>query len=392
MTAYFNIRKTPYSAVGDYATDDTAAIQAAINDAEAVGGRLIAPPGRYHTTAPMVISDHLLFDGDGYPDDGGALYAAGYGGIPLAFNNNMKGTIFYPGCHDCFQNVSNNAVQMQGFQIAYNQSAPSGSNLAAIRNSPTTGVNVNSVFRDIAIQAADNGVVLNNMLHFRIDNVNTLNGFQNSISISNAAYPSFGDSSIQNCTLWGSKVLTAHINVGSHGGLRIINNKFNDGDPTASCGILFNPSLSVIQNMEPVVIVGNSVEGQAVGICFVNAHPTTATMTEVVITGNQIWAGTNAILANTSGTSQWLAGFTITGNVMMTLNGAAQPVVLIDNASMGVITGNQFAFSGSPGGTGVILGAQTSNINVQSNVYGANIITPVNNAAGTANRVGGGSA
>lgn len=390
MTAYFNIKESPYGAVGDYVTDDTTAIQAAINDAEAVGGRLIAPRGCYHTTAPLVISDHLLIEGDGYPDDGGALYAAGYGGIPLVFNNNMKGTVFYPNAHDCFQVTSNNAVQMQQFQICYNQSAPSGSNLIAIHNSPASGINCHSVFRDIGIQNADNGILMNNMLEFRIDNINILYSFINSIVISNPAYPSFGDSFIQGCTLWGSKVLTAHINVMSHGGLRIINNKTNDGNPTTSVGVLFNPTLTVAQNMEPIVMAGNSLEGQAVGICFVNAHPTTASMTEVVITGNQIWAGTNAILANTSGTTKWLAGFTICGNVLMTLNGSTQPVILIDNASMGIITGNQIAFSGSPGGTGIILGAKTSGINVQSNVYGANITTKVNNA-GTGNTIGGGS-
>ena len=385
----FNIKKSPYSAVGDYVTDDTAAIQAAINDAEAVGGKLIAPYGRYHTSAPLVISDHLLIEGDGYSDDGGALYSAGYGGIPLVFNSNLKGTVFYPGAHDTFQVTSNNAIQMQGFQICYNQSAPSGSNLIGIHNSPTSGINCRSVFRDIAIQNADNGIFMNNMLEFRIDNVNVLNGFTNSVVIGNPAYPSFGDSSIQNCTLWGSKVLTAHINVMSHGGLRVINNKLNDGNPTASSGILFNPSLSVAQNMEPVVVVGNSIEGQAVGINFVNGHPTTASMTEVAISGNQIWSGVNAILANTSGTGKWLNGFSICGNVLMTLTGVAQPVVLIDNAMMGIICGNQFAFSGGGSGTAWILGALTTNINVQSNIYGPGL---TGNNAGSGNTVGGGSA
>lgn len=391
MSTYFNIKDAPYCAVGDYTTDDTASIQAAITAAEYVGGKVIAPYGRYRTSAPLVISDHILLEGDGYSDDGGALYSAGYDGVPLLFNSNMKGTVFYPGAHDYFQITSNNAVQMRDFQIAYNQSAPSGLNLAGIRSSPASGINCRSVFRDINIMCADTAMVMNNMLEFRIDNVNALYGFKNSISISSAAYPSFGDSFIQNCTLWGSKVLTAHVVVGSHGGLRIINNKFNDGNPTTSCGILFNPSLTVVQNMEPVLISFNSIEGQAVGICFVNGHPDTASMTEVSIEANQIWAGTNAILCNTSGTNQWLAGFSMVGNVMMTLNGSSQPVALIDNAAIGNIIGNTFAFSGSPGGTGLILGAHTRGINVQSNTYGDNVTTPVNNAAGAANKVGGGS-
>lgn len=385
--SHFDITAAPYSAVGDYTTDDTVSIQSAITAAEAVGAKLIAPYGRYRTSAPLVINDHLLFEGHGYPDDGGAGYAGS-----VVFNNALKGTVFYPGAHDCFQITSNNAVQMRDFQIAYNQSAPSGSNLAGIRAAPTSGVNVRSVFRDINIVCADTAMIIRNMMEFRIDNVNPLYGFTCGMNISTPAYPSWGDSSIQNCTSWGNGVyLTSHIAVASHGGLRLINNKLNGGNPTTSTGVLICPIASAAQNVEPLVIVGNSMEGQAVGIGMANAHPTTASITECVISGNQIWSGVNAILANTSGTPKWFSGFSICGNVLMSLNGAAQPVVLIDNASLGIISGNQIAFSGTPGGTGIILGALTSGINVQSNVYGANVITKVNNAGGAANTVGGGT-
>lgn len=386
MVTDFNIKKTPYCAVGDYVTDDTAAIQAAIIDAEAVGGKVIAPYGRYHTSTPLIVSDRMILEGDGYADDAGAGYAGS-----VVFNNNLKGTIFYPGAHDAFQITSNSAVQMQQFQIAYNQSAPSGSNWAGIHATPPTGSNCRSVFQDIGITCADNGLLLTNMMEFRINNVNLLYGFNNGIVVNNPLYPSWGDCFIENSTMWGNGVyFTCHIYVGSCGGLRIINNKMNGGNPTASNGILLTPNLAVSQNMEPIIIVGNSLEGQAVGINLVNGHPATASMTEVVICGNQIWSGTNAILCNTSGTPKWLNGFSITGNVLMSLNGSAQPVVLLDNAQMGIITGNQFAFSAGGAGTGLILGALTSNVNVQSNVYGAGM-TPVNNAAGAANKVGGGS-
>lgn len=387
MTSYFNIKDAPYSAIGDYLTDDTASIQAAITAAEAVGGKVLAPYGRYRTTAPLVASDHLVIEGDGYPDDGGAGYASS-----VVFNNALKGTVFYPGAHDAFRVTSNNAVQFEKFQIAFNQTAPSGSNLAGIRVNPASGINVRSIFRDIDITCADSAVVLNNALEFRVDNVNMLYGFQSSICIGTPAYPSWGDSSIQNCTMWGNGIyLTSHIAVSSHGGLRITNNKLNGGNPTTSTGILVSPTSSAVQNVEPLVIVGNSLEGQAVGICFANGHPTTASISELVITGNQIWSGINAILCNTSGTPKWLNGFTICGNVMMTLNGSSQPIALLDNATLGIISGNQFAFSAGGAGTALILGALTSNINVQSNVYSAGITTKVNNAAGAANTIGGGT-
>lgn len=384
---YFDITAAPYSAVGDYTTDDTVAIQAAITAAEAAGGKLIGPYGRYRTSAPLVVSDHLLLEGHGYPDDAGAGYASS-----VVFDNALKGTVFYPGAHDCFQLTSNRAVQMQGFQIVYNQSAPSGHNYAGIRAAPASGINVRSVFRDINIVCADIAMVMANMLEFRVDNVNMLYGFQSGIMISNAAYPSWGDSSIQNCTMWGNGVYqTSNINIASCGGLRIINNKLNGGNPTTSSGILFSPTGTAVQNAEPLIINSNSMEGQAVGINFANGKPTTASITECLINGNQIWSGVNAILANTSGTPKWLNGFALVGNDLMTLNGASQPVVLLDNATMGIIAGNQIAFSAGGAGTGMILGTKTSNVNVQSNVYSAGMTTKVNNAAGAANTVGGGS-
>lgn len=383
---YFNVMDSPYFAKGDYTTDDTAAIQAAIRDAEMAGGRLIAPYGRYRTSSPLVISDHLLFEGDGYPDDSGAGYAGS-----VVFDPNLKGTVFYPGAHDAFQVVSNRAICLRQFQIAYNQAAPSGSNLAAIHCAPPVGCNTRSIFRDITITCADNGIIFNNMMEFRVENVNPLYGFANGFVINNPLYPSWGDCFIEGCTSWGNGVyFTCHVYVGSCGGLRLINNKMNGGNPATSSGVLINPNLTVLQNVEPLILVGNSIEGQAVGVNFANAYPLTASITEVVLTGNQIWSGTNAIRCNTNGVNKWLNGFTITGNALMSI-GAGQPVVLIDNAQIGTVSANQLVLSGPGNGTGIILGSKTSGINVQSNVYSSNITTPVNNAAGTANKVGGGS-
>ena len=55
-TAFLNIKDPAYGAIGDGTTDDTAAIQAAIDAAEAAGGGIVLlPPGTYKVTGALVI-------------------------------------------------------------------------------------------------------------------------------------------------------------------------------------------------------------------------------------------------------------------------------------------------------------------------------------------------
>lgn len=51
---YFNVKQAPYNAKGDGTTDDTAAIQAAINAARDAGKQLVFPSGNYRITSSLV--------------------------------------------------------------------------------------------------------------------------------------------------------------------------------------------------------------------------------------------------------------------------------------------------------------------------------------------------
>src|SRR6185437_7942329 len=51
---WFNVRSSLYGATGDGTTDDTAAVQAAINAAGPTGGTVYFPPGDYLISAPLV--------------------------------------------------------------------------------------------------------------------------------------------------------------------------------------------------------------------------------------------------------------------------------------------------------------------------------------------------
>ena len=59
----FNVKA--YGATGDWTTDDTAAIQAAVNAAAVVGGEVFFPCGTYRTTLGIAVSSSVSFVGEG---------------------------------------------------------------------------------------------------------------------------------------------------------------------------------------------------------------------------------------------------------------------------------------------------------------------------------------
>ncbi|HEY8098915.1 MAG TPA: glycosyl hydrolase family 28-related protein, partial [Methylobacter sp.] len=66
--AVINVKAAPYSAAGDGTTDDTAAIQAALNAAASTGyGQVYAPSSVYYCTGGLLVPSGVHFYGDG-PD------------------------------------------------------------------------------------------------------------------------------------------------------------------------------------------------------------------------------------------------------------------------------------------------------------------------------------
>jgi hypothetical protein len=62
---YFNVKDSPYNATGDGSTDDTTAIQAAIDAAEVAGGTVYFPPGSYKVTGLTIAANGVQLLGDG---------------------------------------------------------------------------------------------------------------------------------------------------------------------------------------------------------------------------------------------------------------------------------------------------------------------------------------
>lgn len=61
-TGFINVKDPPYNAKGDGVTDDTSAIQLAINTIQATGGKIICPFGHYYLANQLVLKSNIEID------------------------------------------------------------------------------------------------------------------------------------------------------------------------------------------------------------------------------------------------------------------------------------------------------------------------------------------
>jgi hypothetical protein len=368
--------------------DDTANLQAAIASAQTAGNVLFVRPGTYQVTTPLSVTGRLTLLGAGYQGDSGKNNIGGAGSYNSAANisnsgSGWLGTTFVCGIlNNCINVATNNAIDLEKFQITYPVRAVrgiTGINAAAAAGEASN--NTASNFRDIFISGPDTAMKLTNFINFNVDHV-TLAPWTNSITISVPNYPSFGDSSIQNSLMYGRNIAN-HIVATSVGGLRVINNKLVSGNN----GILLQANMTGNQ-FEPELIVGNSFEGQTTGVALLRGRGSTTQASQIVIAGNQFYVGATCI-DTIYGTAQWITAMSIVGN-MCVMDSTSGVGYRLDGGKDFIVEGNTFANS-SGKGIGIVLGAHQTNTNVQSNKYDSGLTKTVNNAGGVTNVVGGGS-
>ena len=99
-----------YNAKHDGATDDTAAAQAAINEAQAINGTVFFPAGVYKLSSQLTISGSCSLIGIGYTNISAAVYgdsswntpSAALSGTVLWFTNNSSGLVFTTNTITCY--------------------------------------------------------------------------------------------------------------------------------------------------------------------------------------------------------------------------------------------------------------------------------------------------
>lgn len=339
--------------VVSYGTDNTTALQSAINSARTSVGELYIPNGQYKTTAPLTVTSRLKIRGAGAQGTTTQFYLGG--GAQNIISWTGSATIIARPNSSGIAVATDDAVLFDSFGVAYPIQPTALSGITGISLTGGTS-NANSVFRDLMIAGPDRGFYVTKAVHWTVHSVQFYNHVSFGIFIDQPV-ANVGDWDIShNVFLSGSATACTHININAGGGGRIIGNKLDTaGSINVTKGILVNPN-GASQSVEPLVIIGNSIEGNNIAIHFTNPGAG-STATQGVITGNQIWAANNA----TQGTkgcciqvdsgSGWMSGYVISGNYLNTDGGSGCFGVNIANGSASnvSVTGNTFNNNGLAG-------------------------------------------
>lgn len=205
ISGYFNVKN--YGAVGDNATDDTAAITSAIAALNAAGGgTLYFPAGIYLTSGGFTISEQARIFGEGALSD--------TTGLSMVKCDSTTASLFTISHHGCIvENIDlyNNAVSTPTSGAAITVTA---GNFARIRN-----VSINKFYINIDFQ--DGG-------WWSIEHCYIASPVKYGLKIRHIDSPDGGDQSINDCVFSGNGYASdAFIYQESGGGLKITNSKFN---------------------------------------------------------------------------------------------------------------------------------------------------------------------
>lgn len=369
-----------WGATGNGSTDDTTNVQAALTAMQAVGGNAYFPAGCYKITTGLTVSGRIKISGSGYQGDSGGGFA-GHG--VTACGASSGSVVVCATTINCLVATTNLSVQIENLQFSYLSAASAGTSAITIQAVAGAGnSNTQSSIHDVMVTGGDTGVTLTNALNFNFTDNHILYQITNGMVANSPNFPSFQQATISNNIFWGAANAgySAHLSVQAGGDLRITNNKFSTGGVNTNSIALFGAA-SGSQNMEPMIIAGNSSEGAQNCITF-NTANASFTASQIVITGNQLWCGGKSILINSFGVSQWVIGVTITGNVLTVNGGATVGNMSLDNLKNSTITGNTFNCSGGCStSTGIVLASHTTGIVTGNNTFDAGFTTTVSNLA-----------
>lgn len=205
-----------FGAVGDSATDCTAAIQAAINASPGTGGKINIPLGRFLTTGNITVDRPISFCGVSGP------LLTTLAVIPSVWKSTPSTILSSSVSNNAF-NVTVEGVQFNNLSIICTASNPTGDGIRFTlgNNTRMHNLGVKGFYNNINFQNGGLWVMDACMLYGPV-NTNLLVRFQ--------VAPDGGDQCISNTTfMTGQYPNITHLEYVSGGGMKLINSKFNTG-------------------------------------------------------------------------------------------------------------------------------------------------------------------
>jgi hypothetical protein len=336
---------------GATASANLAAIQKAIDSLPAGGGILTALPGIYNLFGTVGVTKPIFMLGSGSSNSGTVFNQTGTNTLSFSVN-------------------TAESVSLLNFQLR----PGAGGTGIKFDSTPTTTQNVRSNINNVMCYGGAIGVDFTRAMTFTVEKYYGALQTTASISIRNAstATQDIGDSNILSSVIdCGAASGASGIMWYGSGGLRVANNKFQNG----VANIDLAPETGV--NTSDILLVGNSFENSQYGVRA--QSPLGGLCSNLMITGNQFAIQSVAQIFFNSANFRDIA---IVGNVFANGTTGVIPINLaaLDGAE---VSGNMF--NGNNVTTNaIVIGTNAANVNVGPNKYKNITGAPITSANATA--------